>query len=143
MKHCHITQSRHISAPPDQVWAVIQQVEGMENWYPGLIQASDVTYADDGINRVCTMTNGGQLDERILIRDDKTRTFSYAIDAHPLPAQGVVGTLRVDDLGGSAHVSWSAQFTVADDDETAVTEMVNAMYAVGLESLENFTAAQS
>ncbi len=143
MKHCHVMQSRQIPAPPDQVWAIINQVEGMERWYPALIQSSDVTYADDGIKRVCIMTNGGQLDERILIRDDKTRSFSYAIDTHPLPAQGVVGTLRVDDLNGETHVSWSAQFTVADDEETATVQMVNNMYASGLQSLATFATTPS
>lgn len=140
MKHCHVTQTRTIMAPPDQVWAIINQITGMEDWYPGLIKSSHVDQDGDDIRRTCLMTNGGQLDERILLRDAKTRTFTYAIDRHPLPAMNVVGTFRVDDLKDRAGVSWSAQFTAKDEDADSMTQTVNQMYAAGLESLATFAA---
>ncbi|EBA11873.1 SRPBCC family protein [Roseobacter sp. CCS2] len=138
MKHCQVSQSLLINVPPANVWGIINAVEGMEDWYPGLIQSSKTTYSEGGVARVCTMANGGTLNERILLRDTATRTFVYAIDQHPLPAKNVVGTLRVDDFDGHAHVTWSAQFTTEDADHNAMSEMVNAMYRNGLSSLSAF-----
>ena len=73
--------------------------------------------------------------ERILLRDEATRTFVYAIDKHPLPPRGVVGTIRVDGDDGQAHVTWDAQFRIDDAIAGDVTAMVQGVYEGGLESL--------
>ncbi len=135
MKHCRAEASRDIAAPADTLWATIDQMTGMETWYPGLISASRIEQSNGVTRRLCTMTNGGQLEERILLRDPKTRTFVYAIDSHPLPARGVVGCIRIDDLSGKSHVTWDSQFIVDDAAAAQTLEMVRGMYVAGLDSL--------
>ena len=135
MKHCRAEASRDIAAPADALWATIEKMTGMEDWYPDLIQSSRVDAKDGVTHRVCTMANGGVLEERILLRDAHTRTFVYSVDSHPLPARGVVGCIRVDDLGGPSRVTWDSQFMVDDAVAGEVLDRVRGLYAAGLDSL--------
>ena len=136
MQHHRAQATRTIPVSADTVWQTIAKTSGMEDWYPQLISKSAVTSADGVTRRDCTMTNGGQLKERILVNDGTTRTFVYAIDSHPLPARNVVGTIRVDAVGDSAHVTWDSQFTVDSAAAQETVAMINGMYETGLASLE-------
>ena len=129
---------RQIPVPAETLWATVRAMTGMEDWYPGLIRESELRGADTPQpTRICVMQDGGVLHERILLRDDATRTFVYAIDSHPLPARNVVGTIRVDDLGGGqSHVTWSAQMVLDPASAERVGALVSRMYADGLASLE-------
>lgn len=142
MQLCRAEARRTIPASADTIWTTIRQMTGMEDWYPGLIRSSRVEETAYGPKRFCVMADGGELDERILLRDDATRTFVYAIDRHPLPGKGVVGTIRIDDLGDSAHVAWDSQF-VCDPAAGQMTEIVTGMYTAGLDSLAAYHAAKS
>ena len=136
----HVQASRQIPVSADDLWQTISQMTGMEAWYPGLIRESEVIEQNSAEpKRNCTMQDGGVLKERILLRDNATRTFVYAIDIHPLPAQNVVGTIRIDDLGsGQSHVSWSANLALDPDMAEQMQGMVQGMYENGLASLEAF-----
>ncbi len=136
----HIRAERNIPVEADTLWQTVNQMTDMEKWYPGLIRKSEVLDADSvQPRRNCVMQDGGVLKERVLLRDAATRTFSYAIDEHGLPAKNVVGTIRIDDLGdGTSHVSWSAQLVL---DPVAVANfepIVQEMYSNGLVSLEDY-----
>ncbi len=133
---------RTIPVPAADLWQTVSRMDGMEDWYPGLIQKSEVLEPQAAQpRRECVMVDGGELKERILLRDEKTRTFVYAIDEHPLPAGNVVGTIRIDDLGdGTSSVSWSSDLVLDDTNAEQMREMVSGMYAKGLEGLERYHA---
>lgn len=137
MEHCRAEASRLIDAAPETLWSTIAQVTDMEVWYPALISSSNVDTTTEVPTRHCVMRDGGELYERILLRDDTTRTFIYAIDCHPMPAVGVVGTIRIDPAVGGSHVTWDAQFTTEPEAAAQMTEMVSGMYRAGLDSLAN------
>lgn len=109
----------------------------MEDWYPEMIRASHLR----GDHRICEMTDGSLLEERILLRDPVTRTFVYAIDKHPLPATGVVGSIRIDDDDGGSLVTWSAFFTADPALASEVEAQVAELYRQGLASLERASLA--
>lgn len=134
-----VSAVRRIPVSADTLWKTIGGMTGMEEWYPGLIRESDVRQAVSGQPlRTCVMQDGGVLQERILVRDDPTRTFVYAIDSHPLPARNVVGTIRIDDIGdGQSHVVWSAQMMLEPSSAEQMRTMVTGMYEQGLASLES------
>lgn len=136
----HIEAKREICVPADDLWKTVSQMTGMETWYPGLIRESEVLHADSAQpKRNCVMQDGGELKERILLRDDATRTFVYAIDSHPLSAKNVVGTIRIDDLGnGKSHVLWAADMVLDPASAEQMEGMVRGMYEAGLASLEDF-----
>jgi hypothetical protein len=135
MQPCRAQANRAIAAPADLLWSTISRMTGMEDWYPGLIARSEVDAELDQPTRFCVMRDGGELHERILLRDTATRTFVYAIDAHPLPARDVVGTIRIDATGDGSHVTWDAQFTTDPQTADQLTAMISDMYRAGLDSL--------
>lgn len=134
----HAEAERTINVPADELWKTISAMTGMEDWYPGLIRESEVLDAGSTEpHRNCIMQDGGELKERILVRDGATRTFVYAIDSHPLPARNLVGTIRIDDLGhGRSHATWSARMNLDAPASGMVIAMVNGMYEAGLQALE-------
>ncbi len=136
----HVRAEREIPVASQNLWQTIRQMTGMQDWYPGLIRDSEVLDAEGAQpRRSCIMTDDGVLKERILLRDDATRTFVYAIDSHPLPARNVVGMLRVDDIGeGRSHVTWSASLALDPDSAEQVAAMVAGLYVAGLGSLEAY-----
>lgn len=136
----HVKAEREISASPDTLWKTVRQMTAMEDWYPGLIRESEVLEEDSAEpRRNCIMQDGGVLKERILLRDDATRTFVYAIDSHPLPAKNVVGTIRIDDIGyGLSHVTWSASLALDPKIAKQMEGMITQMYQAGLASLDAY-----
>lgn len=134
-----VRAERLIPVSADTLWETVGAMTGMEDWYPGLIRGSEVREVDGPQPaRICVMQDGGRLEERILLRDDATRTFVYAIDSHPLPARNVVGTIRIDDLGEArSHVTWSAQMILEPASADQMRSMVTGMYEQGLASLES------
>lgn len=138
MKYLRAEASREIAVPAATLWATIEQTTGMENWYPDLIISSKIAKTDGEITRICIMKNGATLEERILVKDNITRTFVYAVDVHPLPAKNVIGTIRIDDLGDGCRVNWDAQFSAEDSAAEETLAMVNGMYSAGLDSLATF-----
>lgn len=134
----HVKAQREIPVAPDVLWTTIRQMTGMEDWYPGLIRESEVLdETSPQPRRTCVMQDGGKLKERILLRDDATRTFVYAIDSHPRPAKNVVGTIRIDDIGnGRSHVAWTASLVLDPKSADQVAAMIAGMYEAGLASLE-------
>lgn len=138
MQKCRAQATEHIDVAPEILWSTIAEMTGMEDWYPALIAASAVDTSQKTPTRVCQMQDSGELHERILLRDNKTRTFVYAIDKHPLPAVDVVGTIRVDPVGSSAQVTWDAQFMTDPAVAPKMIDMITGMYQNGLNSLANF-----
>lgn len=106
MSH-HIQATRIIPAAASDLWQTVSAMTAGEDWCHGLISHNEVLEpGSDQPLRTCAMQDGGALKERILLRDDPTRTFVYAIDCHPLPAGNVVGVIRIDDLGDArSHVT--------------------------------------
>ena len=138
MKRLRAEATKEMTIPADDLWATIEKVTGVEDWYPGLISESRVEESGDETSRFCTMADGNKLVERILMSDRASRTFVYSIDVHPLPATNVVGTMRVDDLNGTSMVTWDAQFSAEDAVAEQTLAMITGMYAAGLDSLAKF-----
>ncbi|MEM9840505.1 MAG: SRPBCC family protein [Pseudomonadota bacterium] len=138
----HVIAQRKIAVPADDLWSTIRRMDGIEAWYSDFISASEVPDPDAlQPRRNCTMADGGELKERILLRDDVTRTFVYAIDSHPLPARNLVGSIRIDDLGNqTSMVTWGANMTLEDAHAAQMEDMVTEIYAKGLKSLEQYHA---
>lgn len=138
MQHYRAEAGLFIDVAPGVLWLTVAQMTDMEVWYPALITQSDVNATVDPPTRICEMRGGDTLHERILLIDAATRTFVYAIDAHPMAAKDVVGTIRIDPISAGSHVTWDAQFTVSDDLADDTVSMVAGLYRRGLESLAKY-----
>ncbi len=85
-----VADSVDLSAPPDQVWALIGPFGGM--WHP-LIAKIQVTGAGIGQLRTIETIDGKQIIERLEAIDDPQRLYRYAMISG-IPAIGLHGHVR-------------------------------------------------
>ena len=68
-----------VSAAPHEVWMVVGDFEGVKDFFPGID-----SFRTDGDDRIIGMF-GMEIRERLVSRDDATRTLSYSVvDGVPL-----------------------------------------------------------
>jgi Polyketide cyclase / dehydrase and lipid transport len=70
-----------INRTPDEVWEVMGDFGGLATWFPGIDQCE---MTSDDV-RTITMAGGIAIAERLLERDEESRTLAYTIDDSPMP----------------------------------------------------------
>jgi len=128
-----IKTEHQVSAPIENVWAKIAQGDGCENWLT-IIKESRL---EEGNRRVCTMHEGGDLNETIL-KSDGTKTFMYRIDKQEaFPATDIVGTMRLEQIDdNTTKLLWDVEmFVEADEAFEQIKGMTEQVYAGSAEKL--------
>ncbi len=118
------TAAIDINASADQVWKVAGDFGGIGSWMPG-IESCQV----EGENRILTML-GMTITERLVGRDDATRSISYAI-ADGAPVESHEATITVTPTGETSHVTWAVE---AQPDDMA--DLMVGLYQQSLEALK-------
>lgn len=95
------------TAPPSAAWDLIGDFEGIERLFPAV---TDVTI--DGDVRTFSMM-GMRISERLVRRDDATRTLTYAI-VDGVPIEAHEATMTVEPSDGGCTISWSVTTTPED-----------------------------
>lgn len=127
----HVKESIEIGASPDEVWSLLGDPARIEEWHP-YIASSTLR----GVERSCTLMNGGSIEETILDHSDSGRFYVYEITAGMSSLRGYVGRFTVDEHGEGALVHWEGDFEVDDSaNEPAVIEQTRQTYRIGLEAL--------
>src|SRR5436189_5016796 len=85
-----VTNTVDIKADPDDVWAVLADLPATRRWLPGVVAARV-----DGDVRVCTMTDGQEIHERISDLSAEQRSYRFEHLRVPLPVQRSGGTFTV------------------------------------------------
>jgi len=108
-----ISTQHEVGAPIERVWATIAKGDGVESWLP-IIKSSKL---EGGNRRFCTMHEGGDLEETILVSEG-TKTFMYSIDKQEaFPARDIVGTMRLSELAGNkTELLWDVEMDVDSDE---------------------------
>jgi len=121
-----ISTTHEINAPIEKVWAQIAQGDGCENWLT-IIKASRL---EEGNRRVCTMQEGGDLEETIL-KSDGTKTFMYRINKQQaFPATNIVVTMRLLVENDATVLNWDVEMDVEEDEAFAqIKAMIEQVYA--------------
>ena len=125
-----ITVTTHVAATPSKVWSTIGSPAGISGWHPA-ITSSPVT----GSNRVCTLADGAQIQERIESVDDAGRSYTYSITESPLPLASYRSTIKVEPEGDGSAVIWSAEFEPSGAPAGEVAAMLTGVYQAGLAAL--------
>ena len=97
-----------ISAPTDDVWALVGQFGGLETWMDGI----EACVVDGDIRTVSTM--GMQITERLVGRDEAARSITYSIVGEGAPVQSHEATVRVLDADGGSEVTWEVTVEPAE-----------------------------
>ena len=95
-----------VAAAPDEVWKKLGDFGGIADFFPGI---ESFRLEGDGEERVIGMF-GMEIRERLLSRDDDTRTISYSV-VDGVPIDSHTATISVEPDGEGSKVTWSYNVT--------------------------------
>lgn len=139
-----IDKQVEIAAPPATVWKMIGNYNHLDVWHPA-VAASDLTGSGTsaGDVRVLTLGDGATITERLVAYSDTERSYTYAIEASPLPVDGYVSTLTVlPGQGGGSVVRWSSTFDAKGAPAEKASEVIAGIYDAGLGRLAAYFNAK-
>lgn len=131
-----------MTVPPDRVWAVLRDFDGLAGWHPAVVASS----IDDGLDadvigavRSLRLTDLTHVQDRLTGLDDARRRLCYHSEKPGFPVADLAGTLRVFPVteGGGSFVVWEAVFAPKSGEDPAVWENVfaGALFPAGLKAL--------
>jgi mxaD protein len=89
-----------VDAAPDVVWAKVGDFGGVGDFFPGI-----ESFRLEGDDRVIGMF-GMEIRERLLSRDEATRTLSYSV-VDGVPLESHTATITVEPEGSGSKVTWA------------------------------------
>jgi mxaD protein len=89
-----------VDAAPDVVWAKVGDFAGVGDFFPGI-----ESFRLEGDDRIIGMF-GMEIRERLLSRDDATRTISYSV-VDGVPIESHTATITVEPDGDGSKVTWA------------------------------------
>ena len=114
-----------VTATPDEVWAKVGDFGGVGEFFPG-IESCRL----EGEDRVIGLF-GMEIRERLLARDDESRTLTYSVVAG-VPVDSHTATVSVEPDGTGSRIIWAYDVT---PDEMA--PVFGDSYQAALNSLES------
>jgi carbon monoxide dehydrogenase subunit G len=114
-----------VGAAPDDVWATVGDFGAVAEFFPGID-----SFRLEGDERVIGMF-GMEIRERLLARDDESRTLTYSVVAG-VPLDSHTATISVQPEGDGSRVIWA--YSVTPDEMAAV---FGDTYKAALNSLES------
>ena len=89
-----------IAATPDEVWEKVGDFGGIDVLFPSL-----ESFRLEGDDRIIGMF-GMEIRERLVARDDATRTLSYSV-VEGAPLESHTATITVEAEGDGSKVTWA------------------------------------
>jgi carbon monoxide dehydrogenase subunit G len=127
-----IENAIEIDRSPDDVWAVLGDLEGVSAWVPEI-----AAVRVEGRLRVCTLAGGaGEIHEEI-DRDGPRRSFHHRQTVHPLGLRRSEGVFVVEPANGGSRVVWEAEVELPDPGrEAQVLPLLEHGYRAALAGLK-------
>jgi len=127
-----VVTSVDLSAPPDQVWALIGTFGAM--WHP-LIAGITLTGTGIGQLRTIDTVDGKRIIERLDAIDAAQRFYRYTMISG-VPAADYTGTLDVKPKGAGSSAEWRVQYWADGQPDIVVRTIISTLEKVGLDSLK-------
>ncbi|HEY3713350.1 MAG TPA: SRPBCC family protein [Jatrophihabitantaceae bacterium] len=131
-----------INAPSDEVWARIADFTGWHTWLPRIVAIRMSPGGEGGpvgSVRHLTLSDGSEVDEQLLARDDLARHLAYTfVGDSPFRVHRYVGAVTVHPVTttGASFVQWSGDFDAdADSDEARTAATFERLYGAFLAAL--------
>ena len=131
-----------LNAPPEEVWALIRDFNGLPQWHPGIAKSriEDGKAADQvGCIRTFVLHDGGVIREQLLTLSDVEFTCTYAILESPMGVDNYVATLRLVPItdGGRCYIEWTADFDAPLGEEEALEQQIgDGVFQGGFDALK-------
>jgi hypothetical protein len=90
-----------IDRPADEVWALVADVGGLADWFPGV----ETCTLHGDVRTVATM--GIEVDERIVVSDPALRRLQYTIVGGPMVPEHHLATIDVLEDGDGSLLVYS------------------------------------
>jgi mxaD protein len=122
-----------IDRRPEEVWAILGDLGAVTRWVPGVTSARM-----EGLRRICTLEDGGEIQEEIGGFSDIERRYRYEQTVHPLGFRRSEGALAMEPhANGASLVVWNAELEFADPaQETQFIGMLEQGYSDALQRLK-------
>ncbi|HKB83142.1 MAG TPA: SRPBCC family protein [Burkholderiales bacterium] len=144
----NIEHSIVINAPPEVVWDVVSDFNGLPRWL-STITASRIVLGKNrevGAIRELTRANGTKVQEKLIAYEPWNMSLGYTYIGGQVGATDYFPTITVSDAGnGKSKVVWKARFKrvaywtddpPAGQDDATPLNVLNKVYAMGLENLK-------
>lgn len=123
-----------IDRSPATVWKYVGDFNATDLWHPS-VKHSTVKGKDNqpGAVRTLTLTNEGEIVEKLLAYNAAKSSYTYTTLKSPFPIKNFVSTISVSPTAdGKTKMTWSATFDAVDVDEDIATEWVGVAFDGGL-----------
>ena len=143
-----IEHSIVIDAPPEVVWEVVSDFNGLPRWLSTITESRIVLgkNREVGAIRALTRANGTKVQEKLIAYEPWNMSIGYTYIGGQVAATDYFPTITVSDAGaGASKVVWKARFKrvaywtdeppAGQDDETPLN-VLNKVYVMGLESMK-------
>jgi NADPH:quinone reductase len=136
-----VLRSTVIDAPIDQVWAMLRDFNGHDQWHPAIAesmiengQPSDLI----GAVRDFRLADGSRIREQLLSLSDQDHSFEYCILDAPLPLMGYVARVRLHAVtdGNQTFWEWRSHFSPPRSREKELVKIVGEdIYEAGFRAV--------
>ena len=128
--------STELDASPADVWKVVGDFGAVDKFI-AIVESVDVEGEGVGAVRTLHLPEGATVTETLAAWDAETMSYSYSIDASPLPIEGYAATMTVSALeDGRAKFDWSSKFKASGASDADARKSVTDIYEMGLAGLK-------
>ena len=150
----NIEHSIVINAPPETVWEVVSDFNGLPRWLSTIAESRIVLGKNRelGAIRELTRANGTKVQEKLIAYEPWNMSLGYTYIGGQVGATDYFPTIAVTDAGnGKSKVVWKARFKrvaywtdepPAGQDDATPLNTLNKVYAMGLENLKKVVEGQ-
>src|SRR5258706_14884888 len=150
-----IEHSIVINAPPEVVWEVVSDFNGLPRWLSTITESRIILgkNREVGAIRELTRANGTKVQEKLIAYEPWNMSLGYTYIGGQVGATDYFPTMTVSDAGnGKSKVVWKARFKrvaywtdeppPGQDDATPLNGL-NKVYPMGLENLKKIIEEQN
>ncbi len=144
----NIEHSIVINAPPEAVWEVVSDFNGLPRWLSTITESRIILgkNREVGAIRELRRANGTKVQEKLIVYEPWTMSLGYTYIGGQVAATDYFPTMTVSDAGnGTSKVVWKAHFKrvaywtdepPAGQDDATPLNMLSKVYVMGLESMK-------
>jgi mxaD protein len=153
-KEMSVEYSIVINAPPEVVWEVVGDFNGLPRWLSTITESRIVLgkNREEGAIRELRRANGTKVQEKLISYEPWNMSLGYTYIGGQVGATDYFPTMTVSDAGdGKSKVVWKARFKriaywtdepPAGQDDASQLAAFNKVYPMGLESLKKVIEEQ-
>ncbi|MBC8007284.1 MAG: SRPBCC family protein [Prolixibacteraceae bacterium] len=149
-----IEHSIVINAPPEVVWEVVSDFNGLPRWLSTIAESRIILgkNREVGAIRELTRANGTKVQEKLIAFEPWNRSLSYTYIGGQVGATDYFPTMTVSDAGGGkSKVVWKARFKriaywtdepPPGQDDASQLAAFNKVFPMGLENMKKVIEGQ-